>query len=75
MLNNHWQKGEIDGDKYWVLAFEEGSVYGIDGGRISKLDVRKPGGGFAANYDRAWDVLPFENKDQAVVSQIIKIYN
>jgi hypothetical protein len=29
--------------KYWVKRFEEGSMFGIDGGKISKLTIRKVG--------------------------------
>jgi len=37
--------------------FKEGSIFGIDGGRISKLEIRK-GSKILANYDRGWDVEP-----------------
>ena len=43
-----WDKGtlEIDGTKveYWVKHYEKGSEFGIDEGRISKLDCRVDGG-------------------------------
>lgn len=43
-----WHEGTIGitkGDKhtiahYWVKAFEEGSEYGINNGRISKLTIK-----------------------------------
>ena len=42
-----WDKGtlEIDGTKveYWVKHYEEGSEFGINEGRISKLDCRADG--------------------------------
>ena len=42
-----WSKGEIEieGTKvqYWVKHYEEGSEFGIDGGRISKLECRANG--------------------------------
>jgi hypothetical protein len=39
-----WTQGEIDGFKYCVKHYDEPSEsYGIDGGRISKLLIRKHG--------------------------------
>ena len=56
-----WHEGTIGipkGDKYtiahyWVKAYEEGSEYGINNGRISKLTI-KIAGKITANYDRGW---------------------
>ena len=60
-----WHEGTIGipkGDKYtiahyWVKAYEEGSEYGINNGRISKLTI-KIAGKITANYDRGWDIEP-----------------
>lgn len=62
MFTGKWEKGEVDGYKYWAKVYEEGSIYGIDEGRISKLEVRKDGK-TVTNYDRGWDILPFEDED------------
>ncbi|MGI6256613.1 MAG: DUF7678 domain-containing protein [Anaerovoracaceae bacterium] len=40
---------------YWVKHYEEGSEFGINEGRISKLMV-KQGEKVILNYDRGWDV-------------------
>jgi hypothetical protein len=38
--------------KYWVKHYEEGSEFGIDGGRVSKLTIRKVGESRdVVNYD------------------------
>ena len=66
-----WKEGKIEiptaeGTKvaiYQVKAYEEGSMYGINGGRISKLWI-KLDGKVIASYDRGWDIMPDE-KDQA----------
>ena len=42
---------------YWVKSYEEGSMYGINEGRISKLTI-KIDGKITANYDRGWDIKP-----------------
>ena len=52
-----WTKGTINGYDYSIKHFEEGSEYGINGGRISKLDIRRDGKIFV-NYDRGWDIKP-----------------
>jgi hypothetical protein len=57
---NMWHEGTIGVPKgngkytvvhYWVKAYEEGSQYGIEGGRISKLTL-KVEGKVIYNYDR-----------------------
>lgn len=56
--------------KYWVKYYDEGSEFGIDGGRVSKLTIRKVGESRdLCNYDRGWDIEPIE--DIAVVYAII----
>ena len=49
--------GEIDGYDYDVKVYDQPSKHGIDGGRISKLTIRKDGD-LVANYDRGWDIEP-----------------
>ena len=36
-----WTKGESNGMKYEVKHYDQGSEWGIDGGRISKLYIGK----------------------------------
>ena len=69
-----WAKGEIRGYKYEVKHYDEGSRWGIDEGRISKLRVTKDGIE-VASYDRGWDALPATDEAQEVVSEIIQRYN
>ena len=61
--------------KYWVKHFEEGSQYGIDGGKVSKLTIRKVGEARdLCNYDRGWDIEPTEEVT-AVYAIIMQKYN
>lgn len=61
--------------KYWVKHFEEGSEFGIDGGRISKLTIRKVGESRdLMNYDRGWDIKP-EGEVLAVYAIVLQKYN
>jgi len=69
-----WSKGTLNGYEYWTKHFEEGSDYGIKGGRISKLSIRKDGKELY-NYDRGFD---FDNLDQggkAVYTELLNRYN
>ena len=61
--------------KYWVKHLEEGSRFGIDGGKVSKLTIRKVGETRdLCNYDRGWDVEPI-NEVKAVYAIIMQKYN
>lgn len=55
---------------YWVKAYERGSKYGINGGRISKLTI-KIDGETVANYDRGWDIKPEDHDDAALIAYSI----
>lgn len=56
-----WSKGsiEIEGTEvqYWVKHYDEGSEFGIDGGRISKLECRA-NGQTILYYERGWEMEP-----------------
>lgn len=41
--------------RYWIKVYEEGSQFGINNGKISKL-MLKLDGEIIANYDRGWDI-------------------
>lgn len=70
-----WSNGTINGYDYWVKHFEEDSEFGIDGGRISKLTIRKNGQARnLCSYDRGWDVQPADEV-KAVYDQLIRQYN
>jgi hypothetical protein len=61
--------------KYWVKHYEEGSQYGIDSGRISKLTIRKAGESRdLCNYDRGWDIEPADEVKE-VYNIILTKYN
>ena len=80
--NNGWHEGTIGspiGSKetkiahFWVKAYEEGSEFGIDNGRISKLTI-KVDGEVTANYDRGWDIEPNEDDGITLLAYSI-LYN
>lgn len=60
--------------KYWVKSYNESSQYGIDNGRISKLEIRRDGV-TVANYDRGWDVEPIDDDTEIALAILMKGYN
>ena len=58
-----WKEGSlrVNGDifHYWMKQFDEGSEWGINGGRISKLMLKR-NGEIVFNYDRGEDVAPVD---------------
>jgi len=60
---------------YWVKHYDEPSeVYGINGGRISKLTV-KTEGKITANYDRGWDIEPADEPTRLAYCILLSNYN
>lgn len=55
---------------YWVKAYDEGSAYGINEGKISKLEI-KIDGETVASYDRGWDIEPTEDNEAALIAYSI----
>ena len=73
-----WKEGTIliggKGYRYWVKPYEEGSQFGIDGGRISKLMIKR-GGEIVCNYDRGWDVEAVDEDTEFALAILLKDYN
>ena len=60
--------------KFSVKHFDEGSQYGIENGRISKLMLKRDGV-TVCNHDRGWDILPVDD-DTETALEILKLeYN
>ena len=55
---------------YWYKQYETGSQCGIDGGRISKLMLKRAGK-VVANYDRGWDVEPADEDTKGALEIIL----
>ena len=69
-----WKEAIIEnkGKDYKVTykQFEEGSEFGINGGRISKLTINI-GKENVANYDRGWDIEPTDDDTKAVLNILL----
>ena len=73
-----WKEGSIKVNSsifhYWMKQFDEGSEWGIEGGRISKLMIKR-GGEIVCNYDRSWDVNPVDEDTEFALAILMKDYN
>ena len=69
----------INGHCYFCefKVYEIGSQFGIDGGRISKLWIKRNGlkEVVVCNYDRGWDIRPINEEAKTVFQMIIDKYN
>ena len=69
-----WKEGSIKANgeifHYWMKQYEEGSRYGINGGRISKLMLKR-NGEIVCNYDREWDIEPVDENTELAVQIIL----
>ena len=74
-----WKTGRIaalNGEVYSYEAkvYEEGSVFGINEGRVSKLQIKDRQDRVVANYDRGWDVEPQSEAVGFVVYALVSKY-
>ena len=69
-----WKEGSIKVNSSifhdWMKHFDEGSEWGIEGGRISKLMIKR-GGEIVCNYDRGWDIKPSDPDAQLAMEIIL----
>lgn len=69
-----------DGSQGWkkytayIKQYDEGSEFGIAGGRISKLQI-KDGDKTVVNYDRGWDIKPETAEERAALKTILNGWN
>ena len=74
-----WEKGTIaipeTGERYDYAAkvYESGSIFGIDGGRISKLEIKK-NGKWVFNYDRGHDIDELDENGKKAYQIILAKY-
>lgn len=74
-----WAEGSIKIENsishHWLKHYEEPSEdYGIDGGRISKLMLKR-NGEITYNYDRGLDIEPVDEETEMALAILMKEYN
>ena len=68
------KNGKMKAAEFWVKAYDEGSEYGIEEGRISKMEIRI-NGQTVCNYDRGWDIYPETEEANIAYAILIQQYN
>ena len=63
--SSNWVHGICGEYNFDAKLFDDGSQFGINNGRVSKLSIAKYNGSPDVNYDRGWDIKP---------SQTVKSY-
>lgn len=69
-----WHQGTIGEYAYYVKVYETSSMFGIDGGKISKMQVVKDGQ-VVINYDRGWDIQPYTEEEKDIFSRLFAKFN
>lgn len=73
-----WKEGSIKvyGEifHYWMKQYKKGSERGINGGRISKLMLKRSGE-IVCSYDRGWDVEPADESTQLATELLLHSEN
>ena len=69
-----WKEGNLKVQDsiyhYWMKVYEEGSQFGIDGGKVSKLMLKRDGT-VVCSYDRGWDIEPAAPDTQLAVEILL----
>ena len=60
--------------RYWVKAYDEPSEYGIEEGKISKMEIQI-NGQTVCNYDRGWDIYPETEEANIAYAILMQEYN
>ena len=72
---NNWIKGTIDDFSFSAKHFDEGSMFGINDGRTSKLEIWE-GKEFSwdniiAHYNRGWDIEPETEEQKEICNTLV----
>lgn len=75
-VGGDWVTVRIGKVAAYLLCFDEPSEeYGINGGRISKLNMRDVNNKWICNYDRGWDKKPTTKEAKVAFDIVITLYN
>ena len=59
---------------YWMKQYDDGSQFGIEGGRISKLTLKR-NSTIVCNYDRGWDIEPATEEANLALCILLNEHN
>lgn len=57
-MDSSWVNGTVDRFTFEAKLFDNPSCFGINDGRVSKLNIANAMGRWVVNYDRGWDIKP-----------------
>lgn len=69
--DNGWITGKIGQFVFTAKVFGLPSKFGIDGGRVSKLEIKK-GTTPVVNYDRGWDIEPESDEAREILRAVVE---
>ena len=71
----NWVIGYIDDFEFEANVYDEGSQFGIDNGRVSKLAVyRNNPRGEVISYDRGWDTYPATPELEDLLDSLLRFF-
>ena len=68
------EQENLVGVRYYIKRFDTPSEYGIEEGRISKLELRL-NKETVCNYDRGWDIEPTCTEAEIALELLLEQYN
>jgi len=76
----NWVRGNVNNGEYTFSSklFDQGSIFGIDDGRVSKLIIfkgerqQKGLGNVFVFYDRGWDIEPQTKEEQNIYEHVLE---
>ena len=72
-VSGDWVLGTVDDMEFEAKVYDEGSKFGIDAGRVSKLAVyRTKARGEIIAYERGWDRYPRSPKHEEVLDALTR---
>ena len=69
-----WIDGTIDNFRFQAKVYDTGSKFGIENGRVSKLEVWQPEAPFNDRliYDRGWSKKPESEQDKEILRTLLE---
>ncbi len=74
--DNLWIIGTIEPGSFTFRAkiYDLPSSFGIEGGTISKLEVRSMSGEIVVRFDRGWDIPPINDESWGIVKALVETF-
>jgi hypothetical protein len=69
-LEHGWLDGFIDDYRFQAKVYDEGSKFGINSGRVSKLEVWDSSE-HIVSYDRGWGIKPDSDEQQLLLRELL----